>query len=78
MQFQLPKINYDDFDTFFLHLFIYLSKFRYADKNSKITKAGNLKLGDIKSLQMKLGTCSIGGATLRGLGQTQSKLVTAK
>ena len=66
MQFQLPKSNYDDSDTFFLYsflsFFIYLSKFLYACKNSKTTKAINLKFGDIISLYMKLCTCIFGGA----------------
>ena len=43
MQFQLPKINYDDSDTF---LFIYLlRKSHFGDKNSETTEARNLKLG---------------------------------
>ena len=54
MQFQLPKINYDDSHTV---LFIYLSKSLYGDKNSKTTKGRSLKFGQMISLYMKLCTC---------------------
>ena len=78
MQFQLPKINYDDSDTFF-SLFIYLfSKSHYDDKNSETTKARNLKFEQMISLYMNLRPSTFGGTTSRGLGQMHSKLVTAK
>ena len=78
MPFQLSKINYDDSDTFFLSLFIYLSKSRYGDKDSKTTKARNLKFGQMLSLYMNLCPFNFGGAMSRGLGQMHPKLVTAK
>ena len=83
MPFQLPNINYDDSDTFFflsffINLFIYLSKSPYGNKNSKTTKAANLKFGQMISLYMNLRPCNFGGATLRGLGHMHPKLVTAK
>ena len=65
--------------SFFLYLFIYLlSKSHYGDKNSKITKARNLKFGQMISLNMKLCTCNFGGATSCGLGQLHPKLLIAK
>ena len=82
MQFQLPKINYDDSNTFFslfIYLFIYLlRKLHYGDKNSETTKATNLKFGQMINPFMKVCACNFGGATLRGLGQMHPKLVTAK
>ena len=37
--------------------------------NSETTKARNLKFRDMLSLDMKLSTCILGGARLRGLGK---------
>ena len=76
MPFQLSKINYDDSSTFFF--FIYLSKSHYGNKNSKTTKARNLKFKQMISLYMNLRPSNFGGATSRGLGQMHPKLVTAK
>ena len=79
MQFQLPKINHDASDTFFLYLFIYLLyKSHYGDKNSETTKARNLKFGQMISLNMKLRTRNFGGATLCGLEHMHPKLVIVK
>ena len=47
-------------------------------KNSEVTKARNLKFGQIISLYMKLCTCILGGAMSCGLGQTCQKLVITK
>ena len=67
MLFQLSKINHDDSDTFFsffIYLFIYLlSKSHGGHKNSKTTKARNLKFGQMIGLYMDLGTCNFRGAT---------------
>ena len=63
----------------FFYLFIYLlSKSHYGDKNFETTKARNLKLGQMISLNMKLRTRNFGGVTSRGLGQMHPKLVIAK
>ena len=79
MQFQLPKLNYDNSDTFFSCLFIYLFKDIFiGNKNSKTTEAKKLKFGDKISLYRKLCTCIFGGATSRGLGQVRQKLVITK
>ena len=79
MPFQLSKINHDDSDTcFFLYSFIYLSKSHHGNKNSKTTKARNLKFGQIIGLYMDLCHCNFGGATSRGLGHMHPKLMTAK
>ena len=81
MQLQLPKINYDNSDiffSFFLYLFIYLSKSLYGDKNSEINRARNLKFGQMISPYLKLCTRNFGGVTSRGLGQIHQKFVIAK
>ena len=82
MQFQLPKINYDDYDTFIfylrIYLFMYLSKLLSGDKNFDTTKARNLNFGQMISIYMKLCTCNFRGATSRGLGHMHPKLVIAK
>ena len=64
--------------TLFFYLFIYLIKSHGGDNYAKTTKARNLKFGQIISLYMNLSTCNFGGATSRGLGHMQPKLVTAK
>ena len=62
-----------------VYLFIYLfSKSHYGDKYSKITKARNLKFGQMISLYINLGSSNFAGATSRGLGHMHPKLVTAK
>ena len=67
------------FFSFFISFFIiYLSKSHWGNKNSKTTKARNLKFGQIISLYMNLRHCNFGGATSRGLGQIHPKHVTAK
>ena len=63
----------------FVCLFIYLlSKSHGADNYSKTTKARNSKFGQMISLYMNLCTCKFGGATSRGMGHMDPKLVTAK
>ena len=59
---------------FFLYLF---SKSHGGHKNSKITKARNLKFGQMIGLFMDVCTCNFGGATSRGLDHMHPKLVTA-
>ena len=61
MQFQLPGSNYDNSDAFFSFflnfLFVSFSFYKelcFRNKNSKTTKARNLKFGDMISLYMKL------------------------
>ena len=79
MPFQLSKINHDDSNTFFslfFSLFIYLSKLHYGNKNSKTTKARNLKFGEKIGLYMDFRHCNFGGATSCGLGHMHPKLVT--
>ena len=58
MPFHLSKKSFDDSDTFFLfiHLFIYLLKqITLWEQNSETTKARNLKFGQIIGLCMDLG-----------------------
>ena len=47
-------------------------------KNSKTTKAGNLKFGDMISLYMKFCAFIFEDATSCGLGQMRQKLVITK
>ena len=77
MQFQLPKINYDDSDLFFFcfYLLIYLSKLHFGDKNFQTTKATNLKFGQMISLNMKLCTCNFGGVTLHVPKPVKAKFI---
>ena len=71
MQFQLPDLGHDNSDFF---PFFSITNLFYKFKNSKTTKAKNRKFGQMISLYMKLCTCIVGGATLRGLGQMRQKL----
>ena len=63
---------------FIFSFFIYLSKLDYGNKNSKTTKARNLKFGQIIGLYINLRPCNFGGATSSGLGKMHPKLVTTK
>ena len=55
---------------FYSCFFSFYKKLFSTCKSSKITKARNLKYGDMVSLYIKLRTCIFGGARWRGLRET--------